>query len=189
MALEIADLESTHNFTFAKHLVFETESFKLQVLEKSNPEIESKETPIALGKKFDQELKEGLVPPCEIKHISEDVGFGLYALSPVYKGSFLGEYTGLICHGSSYYKMNNYLFKYPVKNEAGNDLSIDAEPYGNHTRFINHSFKPNLDHHYAYHRGLYHLIFVANRDIKEGEQFTFNYGHGYWYLRGAPDTF
>ncbi|MCH9631303.1 MAG: hypothetical protein S4CHLAM37_13250 [Chlamydiia bacterium] len=188
MALEIADLESTHKFTFAKHLVFETDTFKSRVIEKSASD---NKDPISLelGKKYDSKLALGYIPHCEVKYVSEDVGYGLFTLSPIYKGSFVGEYTGLICDGNCYYKMKNYLFKYPVKNEAGNDLSIDAEPYGNHTRFMNHSFSPNLEHHYAFHNGLYHLIFVANRDIKKGEQLTFNYGHGYWYLRGAPESF
>lgn len=186
MALDIPALEKAHLFIFAPHLVFLSEETKSHVLK--NPNIPN-ERALFLGLCYQNELREGFIPECEIKFISDEIGHGLFAKKTYPKDTFIGSYTGVICENTSYYKMHNYLFRYPVKTTSDLYLSIDAEPYGNHTRFINHSFEPNLDHFYAFQDGLYHLIFVANRTILDGEQFTFNYGPSYWYLRGAPNFF
>lgn len=184
MALEITELQAKHQFHFSNSLVFEDPALKELVLSTSAPSSDE----ISLGNVHQKAISTGYMPDCLVKKVSENAGHGLFANEKIKKGSFVGEYTGLICKNDNYLKMGNYLFRYPVKEESGRYLSIDAEPYGNLTRFINHSFEPNLDHHYAFSSNLFHLIFIANRDIEIDEQLFFNYGHSYWYLRGAPDS-
>ena len=184
MDLDTKQLEENHLFTFTKHLVFESKSFKQNVINHSIPN----KNELELGKRYQKELKEGYVPQCFVKKVSHEVGYGLFSLQKFKKGDFIGEYTGRICSDANYYRMNDYLFRYPVKEASGKELSIDAEPFGNHTRFINHSFTPNLDHRFAFHNHLFHLILIANCSIEINEQFSFSYGHGYWYLRGAPES-
>lgn len=174
-----------NTFIYAKHLVFLDENLEFSI---KNALLNEKISSDALhyGKLYDEELSLGKEVLSSIQWVHDDVGYGLYSTSNLPEGSFIGEYTGLICENNSYYKMKNYLFRYPFDEINGKRLSIDAEPHGNLTRFINHSFHPNLTPIHAFHNGLYHVILIANKSIKKGEQFTYSYGHSYWYLRGAP---
>src|SRR5690606_36850097 len=115
MALDISYLEKTHRFRFAKHLVFHKSLLQKDIV------LEKTKTPrmLTLGTQFLKEIQEGYTPPCEVRKISQDVGLGLFASSFVKKGSFIGEYTGLICCSDNYYKMKDYLFHYPAKTKQG----------------------------------------------------------------------
>lgn len=185
MALNSLSIEKKHSFIYTKHVVFETIELETSI---KNALLSSKISSQALhyGKLYDKELSVGEEALSSIKWVHEDVGYGLYSTIDLQEGSFIGEYTGLICENNSYYKMKNYLFRYPLEEFNGKKLSIDAEPHGNLTRFINHSFEPNLLPVHAFHNGLYHVILIAIKPIKKGEAFSYNYGHSYWYLRGAP---
>jgi SET domain-containing protein len=63
---------------------------------------------------------------------------------------------------------------------------IDAQDFGNHTRFINHSFQGNLEPASVYCDGLMHVIFYANKTIPAGTQLCYDYGEDYWEKRGKP---
>lgn len=64
---------------------------------------------------------------------------------------------------------------------------IDAGKHGNETRFINHSERnKNVVPQVARVAGMRHLIFIAIKDIPAGKQILFDYGRGYWKLRGPP---
>ena len=56
-------------------------------------------------------------------------------------------------------------------------MIIDAGPMGNHTRFINHSCKPNCN-------GIFftanEVTLVTIRDIKQDEELLLNYGEEYF---------
>jgi uncharacterized protein len=187
MAIDKKQLEETYHFTYASHLMFENPSLK-QELQKACLHQAIPKKARHHGNRYAHELLLGYEPPSEILWINDEVGYGLYSSSELLPGAFIGEYTGLVCTNNPYYKMSNYCFHYPII-ESNQALSINAESYGNLTRFINHSFTPNLDILHAFHEGLYHVILVTNRSIKQGEHFTYNYGHSYWYLRGAPYHF
>lgn len=66
---------------------------------------------------------------------------------------------------------------------------IDAQDSGNHTRFINHSFKPNLEPVSVYFHGLIHIIIYASKTIASGAQLCYDYGEDYWKKRGKPKIF
>ncbi len=141
---------------------------------------------IEYGKHYHQELINAYMPPSSIRFVSEEIGFGLFTDIDLEKGAYVGEYTGLFTENDPYSKMLDYSFRLPVPDYIGRDHSIDAEEWGNHTRFINHSFKPNLKPTYAYFRGLLHPILIANQHIPRGTQLSYSYGQNYWHLRGAP---
>lgn len=175
-------------FNYSKKLIFKNfeEELLIKNLIRNKPLLEGSEI---LGLQYAQEISSGYMPEVEIRYISENCGYGLFTKKDFLPGDYIGEYTGLIMADSSYLKMYNYLFKYPVQKTDGRYYSIDAEPYGNHTRFINHSFQPNLNKSFAFLNDLYHMIFVCNKKIAKGHQLTFDYGKNYWYLRGAPEIF
>lgn len=187
MVINKEELQKTYQFTYTSKLVFSDplieHNLKLSCSEQKVPE-----EALVYGNRYHQELLLGTEAYSDLKWINQEVGYGLYAQTDLAQGTFIGEYTGLVCHNNPYYKMSNYCFNYPIV-KSKNTLSIDAEPYGNLTRFINHSFHPNLDILHAFHSDLYHVILVANQLIKKGNHLTYNYGHSYWYLRGTPHLF
>jgi len=184
MVISISSLEKEHHFKYTPHLVFEDASLETVVKEQCQKQAVPQEA-LHYGALYEKELHLGLEIPSKVQWIHPEVGYGLYTTSEIPAGIFVGEYTGLLCCDPPYYKMGNYRFHYPHLHTE-RQLSIDAEGYGNMTRFINHSFTPNLTILQAFHGGLYHVILVAAGSIKKGEHLTYNYGHSYWYLRGAP---
>jgi len=173
------------HFVYSKHLHFDDFALEEELRAQCASQ-EVSQSALSYGLQYSNELTQGAEAPSEVKWISEEVGHGLYALSDLLAGTYIGEYTGLVTPNNPYFRISNYCFNYPhVKTRKA--LSIDAEHYGNRTRFINHSFTPNLDIRYAFHDGLYHVILVAREPIETGSQLSFNYGNAYWYLRGAPN--
>lgn len=123
-------------------------------------------------------------------------GDGLFAAERIAPGTFVGEYTGRIrvilqsevqARGDA----NDYLFTYgllgPFMHEGTlSQAFIDAHPAGNHTRFANHSFKPNCASGSVLLDDGWHVFLAANRVIEVGEQIVYDYGAAYWSTRKAP---
>ena len=122
-----------------------------------------------------------------MRWIDEDVGYGLYAEEAIEAGEYVGEYTGTVRRNDRRYfePLNNYCYEYPVLDEIGRSFVIDATR-GNATRFINHSFDPNLKPIHVFVEGFYHLIFIAIKRIEKGYQLAYDYGVNYWYVRNPP---
>ena len=186
----IKELEKRLQFTFLKNISFESpeekEMIRTKGLEKwKNNEISIEEK--ELGNRFRHEIKTGYIPAVSIHWIDENVGYGLFAEEDLSQGSYVGEYTGIVRENDKRYiePLNNYCYRYPVLDDLGRDYVIDAIQ-GHLTRFINHSFLPNLKPTYSYYEGFYHLIFVAISPIKKYSQLTYNYGRNYWYIRSKP---
>jgi len=135
----------------------------------------------------EKHLHERFSFPVEIRYIGPEVGYGVFATESIKSGAYLGSYLGKIrLFDILNDGMNNYLFSYPMPGPRERSLTIDAEECGNFTRFINHSFSPNLKPMPAYRDGIFHIILVADLDIKKGQQLSYNYGVNYWYLRRPP---
>ncbi len=135
-------------------------------------------------------IASGFVPDVEIRDVSPEVGSGVFARSRLRAGTFLGEYTGSVhvldpqeyrrlCHE------NAYVLDYGVR-LAHAMAVVDGKSCGNHTRFINHSYRPNAAEGCLYLADGRHSFFVAHRDIAAGEQLTINYGPDYWSIRDEP---
>ncbi len=142
---------------------------------------------IEFGKQYIDQIKCAYIPEVSIRFVGEKVGHGLFAEEKIKAGDYVGEYTGHVRKNTRLFfaPLSNYCYEYPVPDSIGRSFVIDATD-GCLTRFINHSYHPNLRPVYAFHRGFYHLIFIALSDIEIGTELSYNYGVNYWYVREPP---
>ncbi|HZT61430.1 MAG TPA: SET domain-containing protein [Pyrinomonadaceae bacterium] len=98
-------------------------------------------------------------------------GLGLFTLKPIKSGKRIVEYTGpLVTNEEVKRRRGRYFF------EVDEKYSIDGSPRSNTARYINHSCRPNCEA-YVYGRRIW---IYSKRDIKAGEQLTYNYGQDYF---------
>lgn len=183
----ISELEAALNFRYLPRLETQPEE---RILEKGLEKFGRGEVlpeHLENGERFRAQIEGAVIAEASVRFCGDKIGYGLFAEEDVEEGAFVGEYTGLVRKNNDHSLANGYLFRYPVADPIGRDYTIDAIQ-GNLTRFINHSFTPNLDKKYAFVAGFYHAIFIANQPIKKGAQFSFDYGANYWYVRQAPAT-
>lgn len=141
-----------------------------------------------LGKRFIDQIDAAYIPEVSLHDLGEKLGYGLFAEEIILEGAYVGEYTGHVRKNDQRYStpQNNYCYEYPILDELERSYVIDATA-GNLTRFINHSYEPNLKPVHVYHEGYFHLIFIALKMIQKGEQLSYNYGKQYWYVRQPPE--
>jgi SET domain-containing protein len=98
-------------------------------------------------------------------------GKGLFTLDPIPKGCFIIEYTGKpVPKELQETKKGRYLFWTSKKD------MIDGNTKTNTAKYINHSCKPNCEA--TGPNG--HIYIISLRNIKSGEELTFNYGDEYF---------
>jgi len=189
----ICALEARLEFTYLPQIAFESAQDRIDVQsrgekKRTNNEVSAQSQ--TLGKQLIKKIEADTLPAVSIRWINERVGYGLFAEEDLEEGSYAGEYTGIVRKNDRrhFEPLNNYCFEYPVPDEIGRSFVIDATQ-GNLTRFINHSFSPNLKPFHVFHDDFYHLIFLAVCPIKKGEQLSFDYGINYWYIREPPQEF
>lgn len=118
-------------------------------------------------------------------------GWGLVAMDPIEKGTFIGAYAGKIISIEESTNLptiiadrRSYLFDLDYYNSSTpTQYTIDAFHYGNHTRFINHSCKPNCRVYPVFtndgwNPSLHQLAFFFSKDIRRGEEISFDYTGG-----------
>ncbi len=104
-------------------------------------------------------------------------GLGLRAMEDLKKGDFIIEYTGIAIKKEYLdnmfrrYKMERMLYIMALDN----DVYIDARKKGSVARYINHSCDPNCAVHRWKVRGISRAGIFAQRDIKKGEELSFDY--------------
>lgn len=100
-------------------------------------------------------------------------GLGLFAARDFKKSELIIEYTGeKITEAEANRRGGKYLF------ELNDDWTIDGKGRDNKARYINHACKPN-----AYPElddAEEHIYIYAKRNIKTGEEVTYNYGKMYF---------
>ncbi len=177
------DLPELGSFEYLPHPIFETREGLEQILAtvaKAKQEDQIPEEKIWMGIYFDKEVRKGVQPPISIHHIDKEVGYGVFADKKIPACAYVGEYTGVVQQRKpSQLKGKRHCLRYTIW-EGKKHFTIDAEQKGNFTRFINHSDHPNLGLQSIYWRGLPRMIFVALKEIREGEQLTFDYGALFW---------
>ncbi|KAL9653329.1 hypothetical protein ABK040_001965 [Willaertia magna] len=119
-------------------------------------------------------------------------GWGLKTNERLQKGQFVEEYVGELItelvaekRGKEYDSQNeSYLFDMYHGDEDDyicSEFTIDSKCYGNVTRFINHSCEPNTLPYLVCNEirdARYGIVaFFCKRDIREGEELTFDYGY------------
>ncbi len=123
--------------------------------------------------------------PWYMKFISDAVGHGIFAAADIKSGDYVGDYTGILYDGKTRAAMQfdpSYTWNIipPTNSGLQEVFLVDAKFACNFTRFINHSFEPNVTAIPIYGPDGWHLIYVACKDIKKDEQILANYGPGYW---------
>ena len=100
-------------------------------------------------------------------------GLGLFTTIPIAKGDLVIEYTGeKITEAEANRRGGKYLF------ELNDNWTIDGKGRENKARYLNHSCRPNcypeLDENEE------RIFIFAKRNIKAGEELTYNYGKMYF---------
>lgn len=139
-----------------------------------------------LDKKYGELIENSRIAPVEIKKINDKIGYGVFAAANLNKGDFIGEYTGVVRESEEYTEAfedgsweTDFSWDYP--DETGDVvLEINGRLEGNELRYVNHGQNCNLDVEHTIHDGQWIIFFIANRDIREGEQLFVSYGEEYW---------
>jgi SET domain-containing protein len=105
-------------------------------------------------------------------------GLGLFALEDINKGELIIEYIGNILNKeeSDAAKANMYLF------EVNRNKTIDGSVRWNMARYINHSCDGNAESEIRKGR----VYVKAIKDIKEGEEISYDYGEMFYKEYIAP---
>ncbi|KAL8894009.1 MAG: hypothetical protein Q9192_004710 [Flavoplaca navasiana] len=124
-------------------------------------------------------------PLTELIHCSAEKGIGVRTLQRINAGDVLDEYVGQLKRATTVadqtYAME--LEGLPAGHQSRNDndpILIDAQVYGNWTRYINASCNPSLKFVPARIGGKHRVMVVAIRDINTFEELTIGYGDDYW---------
>ena len=145
-----------------------------------------------LTEKYGELIKIGYQAPMFVKWINAKGGYGAYADTKLKKGDMVIEYTGIVEAETPIIDEDNfYLWTYPTilyQTEPGKtrrkkiEFCINAEKAGNFARFINHSLRKyqNVAIQLVPYNNMWHVVYIAQRDIRKGEQLLTHYGIGYW---------
>jgi len=112
-------------------------------------------------------------------------GLGLFAKKEIKEGVTIGEYTGELINEREFIRRDLLIgFNKQINffYQTGTGMTIDANPMGNHTRFINHSCEPNcyVTCHWLEETDLPKVFVHAQRQIREGEQLFIDYSTDYF---------
>ena len=101
-----------------------------------------------------------------------ETGLGLITLKPISKGTRIIEYFGpLVPNEEVEKRTGKYFF------ELNDKFSVDGSPRDNIARYINHSCRPNAEAIISRNERIW---IWAKRDIKAGEELTYDYGKDYF---------
>lgn len=134
-----------------------------------------------LGKWHAREIEEEKLPSLHLQWINPAMGYGLFTKKALPKWSYLGLYGGLIRpRGRFFPNVNDYCFAYPKTRHWLFPYTIDSGSFGNHTRFINHSDRPNTEALTIIHDEIFQILFRTSKDVKANEELLVDYGPLYW---------
>ncbi|KAI0126358.1 hypothetical protein BJ170DRAFT_402942 [Xylariales sp. AK1849] len=111
----------------------------------------------------------------EIKDTGTPMGYGGFVKPgcAIKAGEYIGEYMGELLPSEATLG-GSYVYTIPGVS------FVDAETYGNMTRFFNHSCGQNVEGTEEMVGGRRCIAFQALRDIEAGEEIFINYGAGYF---------
>lgn len=180
--------------TYTTHLIFDSYVDRSLILEPArrrtiieHPDYE----PEPNNARYISAIKNGYQAALYLKYINDAVGHGVFADAGLKKGDIVGEYTGTVITQQKTVGMpadqTSYMFETIFCYRgvfSPEPLIIDARNKGNFTRFINHSYTPNVEVEEVYSDSMWHLLLVASKLINKDQQLFINYGEGYWLRRG-----
>ncbi|MDE3055129.1 MAG: SET domain-containing protein-lysine N-methyltransferase [Verrucomicrobiota bacterium] len=142
---------------------------------------------IWMGIYFDREICRSIHPEVSIRFIDNQLGFGVFAEERIPSCAFVGEYTGLLIPWKKKSLHDKFhAIRYTIWGIKRKKFLLDGERVGNFTRCINHSTTPNLCLQSVYWKGIPRFIFLALKEIAQGEQLTFDYGTLFWKEHPSP---
>ena len=139
-----------------------------------------------LGTYFKKEILTPKEPDIVIRWIDPTMGWGVFANRDFKKMEYIAEYTGIVRRRSWFRptRKNSYCFEYI------GPYNIDALEQGGVSRYINHSFQPNLNSAFAtienQNQKEGHIILYTKEPIKKNTQLCYDYGPDYWKHRAPP---
>ncbi|XP_044017299.1 variant-silencing SET domain-containing protein isoform X2 [Aphidius gifuensis] len=112
------------------------------------------------------------------RFMTESKGWGIKTKSPIENGNFILEYVGEVVSEREFKsrmatKYANDTHHYCLHLDGG--LVIDGHRMGGDGRFVNHSCEPNCEMQKWSVHGLPRMALFALRDIKPGEELTYDY--------------
>lgn len=185
--LTTEEFEKHFNIKYIKHLKFRDYPFFIEVIRSLSWIVNKKMFGAGFYELYDRhqaQISSGYYCDVMIRWIDDVLQYGLFADQDLQEGGYVGEYAGVI-RETDPQTLNEYCLSYP-KIIKWAKYTIDPKEEGNYSRFVNHSFEPNLTVKIAAQHGLLHCVFIANQPIKRGTQLTFNYGLDYWSRRFPP---
>lgn len=121
--------------------------------------------------------------PMSIRWISPEVGYGIFAEDDLSENGFIGVYGGVV-KDRQLVDNKDYAWVYPEQTLEGGRITLDAKEQGNELSLINDGRDPNCAVQYILgFDGLWHVCYLATKDIKKGEQLLISYGPAYWDTR------
>lgn len=101
-----------------------------------------------------------------------DRGHGIFAHIPIPRGTYIGEFTGIV--------QRKHTTVPPLNSEYIMELDwlpqeIDPTTYGSGVSRINHHCNPNCAAKVVIHDKMFKIVVVAKRDIEENEELSLNY--------------
>lgn len=183
----LEEFERIFNIHYTHLPVFENFWTYQAVLRASGKTKDAATEPKWWGSYYHKELDTGYVAPVYVAWAGNEKRWGLFAREALSKDAFVGEYAGKVKLVSFFFNnLTPYCFHYPLPLRSWLWFTIDPAVYGKETRFMNHSENANCRSVVMYHQGIYRVGICTERDIRAGEELTFNYGLTVW---GQPRKF
>lgn len=185
------DFESIFKIKYLKHNKITDKRLKEWNIKQDkeytiNPALNDK-----LEERYGALIDQGYHADMHIGWINNTVGYGAYAAQDIKMGDMVIEYTGIVQEDTPFDEDNLYLWDYPTvmyetkpnkKRRTKIIFCVNAEKAGNMARFINHSLRKyqNVGIEIIPRKGYWHVVYIAKKDIKKGQQLLTYYGLSYW---------
>ncbi|XP_060763381.1 histone-lysine N-methyltransferase EHMT1a isoform X2 [Neoarius graeffei] len=115
------------------------------------------------------------------------MGWGVKALQDIPEGAFICEFAGEIISDGEANVRDNDSYMFNLDNKVGEVYCIDAQFYGNVSRFMNHLCEPNLFpvRVFTKHQDLRfpRIALFSCKPIRAGDELGFDYGDQYWEIK------
>ncbi|XP_055693327.1 histone-lysine N-methyltransferase EHMT2 [Lutzomyia longipalpis] len=129
-------------------------------------------------------VQNGIKVPMEVFSVGDKKEWGVRCLKEIPKGTFIAEYIGEMLSNADADRRpdDSYFFGFDLS-----EYCIDANFFGNVSRFFNHSCNPNMVPIRVYfeHHDLRFpkIAFFSTRDIAAKDELTFDYGKNFWKVK------
>ncbi|XP_073696004.1 histone-lysine N-methyltransferase EHMT1a isoform X3 [Garra rufa] len=118
---------------------------------------------------------------------TERMGWGVRTLQDIPEGAFVCEFAGEIISDGEANVRENDSYMFNLDNKVGEVYCIDAQFYGNVSRFMNHLCEPNLFpvRVFTKHQDMRfpRIALYASKAIQAGDELGFDYGDAYWQIK------